>query len=126
MSDTVFELEYEIKASIKMIFPYISSASGLANWFCDDVVIKPNGKHDFIWDNESHIGDINIKKMNKSVSIVYDEGDNNYVNLELTENEFTQSIFIKVEDASDMADTHEDCDDIWVALIDDLKENFGG
>lgn len=127
MSTNIFELEYEIKASAKMVFPFLSSASGLASWFADDVNIKPNGLFDFIWDGENHLGRVNIKKANKTVVIELEDGDeDNAITFDLEVNEFTQSLFLKVVDGSDMADSDEECADIWDGLIDELKDQFGG
>jgi len=127
MSKNIFELEYEIKASAKMVFPYLSSASGLATWFAEDVNIMPNGLFDFIWDDESHLGKVSIKKANKTVVIDLEEGDEeNKIIFDLDINEFTQSLFIKVTDGSDMADSFEESEEIWNALFEELREQFGG
>lgn len=125
MSVNIFELEYEVRASSKMVFPYLSTASGLASWFADDVIIKPKGEFDFLWDGEHHIGHVTIKKQNKEVLIDL-EGEGNYVSIELETNEFTQSLFLKIVDASDMADSDEECAEIWDGLVDELKDQFGG
>jgi len=125
MSVNIFELEYEIKASAKMVFPFLSSASGLATWFADDVNIKPNGMFDFIWDDESHLGSLTVKKANKTVVIDLEEGENKII-FDLDINEFTQSLFIKVTDGSDMADSIEECEEIWDTLFEELREQFGG
>ena len=126
MSANIFELEYEVRASAKMVFPYLSTASGLASWFADDVIIKPRGEFDFLWDGEHHIGHVNIKKQNKEVRIDLEGDDETYVNFELDTNEFTQSLFLKIIDASDMADSDEECAEIWDGLVEEMKDQFGG
>jgi hypothetical protein len=48
----LFTTDYEIHASIKMLYPYIQSASGLSEWFAEDVKINNEDKvHTFLWDN---------------------------------------------------------------------------
>ncbi|MGB0194868.1 MAG: START-like domain-containing protein, partial [Schleiferiaceae bacterium] len=37
MEKVKFELEFPLRASPKMLFPFLSSPSGLSEWFCDDV-----------------------------------------------------------------------------------------
>ena len=82
---------------------------------------------DFIWDGENHLGKVNVKKVNKSVVIELEGGDDdNTIMFDLEVNEFTQSLFLKVVDGSDMADSDEECADIWDGLIDELKDQFGG
>ena len=34
---TPFVVDYPINASPKILFPYLATAGGLAQWFCDDV-----------------------------------------------------------------------------------------
>ena len=36
----LFTEDYEVHASIKMLYPYIQTASGLAEWFADDVTYR--------------------------------------------------------------------------------------
>ena len=51
---TLFTTDFEIHASIKMLYPYIDSASGLSEWFADDVRISPEKVFTFVWDMEEH------------------------------------------------------------------------
>ena len=37
MEKEKFELEFPLRASPKMLFPFLSTPSGLSEWFCDDV-----------------------------------------------------------------------------------------
>ncbi|MFN3840102.1 MAG: START-like domain-containing protein, partial [Cyclobacteriaceae bacterium] len=51
----LFTRDYEIHASIKMLYPYIQTAGGLAEWFADNVKINNEDKtYTFFWDNEEH------------------------------------------------------------------------
>src|SRR3546814_1151967 len=51
----LFTADYEIHASIKMLYPYLHSASGLSEWFADDAKINNQSKvFSFIWDHEEH------------------------------------------------------------------------
>ena len=49
-----FVTEFEIRASQKMLYPYIYTASGLTQWFADDVVIDEDKNFIIYWDGESH------------------------------------------------------------------------
>jgi len=62
-----FVTEYELRASPKMLFPYISSASGLSQWFAAKVNTMPEHRFDFQWDNESHFARQVSLRQNKSV-----------------------------------------------------------
>ena len=49
-----FVADYQINTSRKVLFPYLSSASGLAEWFADDVTITPKKDYIFHFDGEQH------------------------------------------------------------------------
>ena len=52
MAKNKFQTEFEINASKKMLYPYIYSASGLAQWLADDVNINEDKIYNFIWEEE--------------------------------------------------------------------------
>ena len=54
MAKTKFTYEYEFNASKKMLYPYFSTASGLSQWFADDVNIDEDHNFSFIWEGEDH------------------------------------------------------------------------
>ncbi len=91
----LFTADYEIHASIKMLYPYIQTASGLAEWFADDVNIN-NQKKTFIffWDNEEHSARMAAHRTNHFVKFEFlpeneeDEKDPSYFELRLEFNLF--------------------------------------
>ncbi len=86
----LFTADYEIHASIKMLYPYIQTASGLSEWFADDVTINNNDKSfTFFWDNEEHRAKLVAFRTNHFVRFEFlpenkeDENDPSYVELRL-------------------------------------------
>lgn len=128
----LFTADYEIHASIKMLYPYIQTASGLAEWFADDVNIN-NQKKTFIffWDNEEHAAHLAAHRTNHFAKFEFlpkneeDEKDPSYFELRLEFNELTQSVFLKVTDYSDFDDQGE-LQDLWDSLVDALRKTVGG
>lgn len=126
-----FVTEFEIKASQKMLFPYINSASGLAQWFADDVNINEDKVFIFLWDGEEHKARKVSQKVNQSVKFEFlpeteeDEDDPNYIELKLDVNDLTQTVFIQITDYSDLDDPEEQ-QDLWENLVHALKEIIGG
>lgn len=49
-----FVADYQINASRKIVFQYLSTASGLGEWFADDVRIDEDRNYIFNIDNEDH------------------------------------------------------------------------
>ena len=61
-----FELEFPIQASAQMLYQYISSASGLCEWFADDVNIKDD-IYTFFWDGSEEEARLLTKKTNSKI-----------------------------------------------------------
>ncbi len=127
----LFTADFEIHASIKMLYPYIQTASGLSEWFADDVNISPEKVFTFVWDNEDHKAIMSAHRTNHFARFEYlpeskeDEKDPSYFELRLEINELTQTTFLKVVDYSEMDDVDE-LHDLWQGLIENLKKVVGG
>ena len=65
MESHSYILEYELKTSSKVLFPYISTAAGLEDWFADKVKILGQNKFNFIWDGENHPAQLIHVRSNK-------------------------------------------------------------
>ncbi|MEO9967759.1 MAG: START-like domain-containing protein [Reichenbachiella sp.] len=127
MSKFKFVGEYEIRASKKMLYPYLSSASGLAQWFADDVNINEDKIFTIIWDGEENKAKMVSHRTNSQVKFEFisEEEDPNYVEFKIDMNELTQSVFIRVTDYSEMDDEKE-LEELWDSLMSDLREIVGG
>ncbi|MBX2966799.1 MAG: ATPase [Cyclobacteriaceae bacterium] len=128
----LFTADYEVHASIKMLYPYIQSASGLSEWFADNVTINNLDKtYTFFWDHEEHKARMVAHRVNHFVRFEFvpesedDEKDPSYFELRLEFNELTQSVFLKVTDYSDFDDLRE-LNDLWDSLVESLKKIVGG
>ena len=127
----LFTEDYEIHASIKMLYPYIESASGLAEWFADNVKISPEKVFTFEWDNESHKAVMIAHRINHFTKFEFipetadDKKDASFFELRLELDELTQTTFLKVTDYSDFEDLAE-LRDIWSGLVENLKTVIGG
>jgi len=127
----LFNADFEIHASIKMLYPYIQTASGLSEWFADDVTISPEKVFTFVWDNEEHKAIMSSHRTNHFARFEYlpeskeDEKDPSYFELRLEINELTQTTFLKVTDYSEIDDV-EELQDLWEGLMENLKKVVGG
>lgn len=128
MSSDKFIGEYPINASKKMLFPYISTASGLAQWFADDVNINEDKVFTFLWDGEENKAKVVSSRTNSHVRFEFldsaDPDDPSFVEFKLEMNELTQEVFIRVTDSSDM--DADEAEELYDSLIHDLKEIVGG
>ncbi|UCS92666.1 ATPase [Echinicola marina] len=126
-----FVADYQVNTSKKIIFPYLSTASGLSEWFADDVTIDADKNFNFVYDGLDHYARIAAIRSNHGVKFEFfdpampDEEDHSYVEFRLDENELTQTLFLKVIDYSDSYDDSEQ-EEIWEGLVSTLKEIIGG
>ena len=122
--------EYQIKASRKMLFPYLSTATGLCQWFADDVNINNIDKTlIFLLDGEERIAKIDSIKNNRYVKFRFineheKPKDNDTLEFRLEINELTQSVFVRVEEYTETDDLEESYQ-IWDNLLAQLKEIIG-
>ena len=122
--------EYQINASRKMLFPYLSTATGLCQWFADDVNINNIAKTlIFILDGDERIAVIDSIRNNRYVKFRFLNEDekpkeNDTLEFRLEINELTQSVFVRVEEYTDTDDLEESYQ-IWENLLSQLKEIIG-
>ncbi len=122
--------EYEINANVKMIYPYLSTANGLAEWFAEEVRVLKDKALDIIWDGVSHPAKLASARTNSHVKYVFsplnaaDEEDPSYLEFKLVHSEMTDTAFLKVIDYSEM-DNEKDLKELWENLIHSLRELLG-
>jgi hypothetical protein len=127
----LFTSDFEVHASVKMLYPYIQTAGGLAEWFADDVTINPEKVFTFTWDNEIHKATMSGHRTNHFCKFEFvpesaeDKKDPSWFELRLEINELTQTTFIKVFDYNDIED-HDELQELWEGLIERLKKVVGG
>lgn len=130
MSKSKYIGEFELKASADMLYPYISTASGLAEWFADDVILDPRRYYIFKWDGEKVLAkQITPKEDCVRYEFLSDKAkevqDPNYIEFILEENDLTQTTFMQIIDYSENPD-HDDLDELYGNFVLALKEIVGG
>jgi len=104
MAKQKFVGEYPINASRKMLFPYLSTATGLCQWFADDVNINNIDKTlIFIVDGEERIAVIDSINKNRYVKFRFlmdgeKPKENDTLEFRLEVNDLTQEVFVRVEE----------------------------
>jgi uncharacterized protein YndB with AHSA1/START domain len=125
VSRVKLELEYIIKSSPTILYQYISTPSGLVEWFCDDVNIKKSDQYTFIWDGDENPAKL-IKKVNgKFIKFEWENGeDDEYFQMQVTKDEMTGDVSLIIEDWLDEED-YDEMVAIWDNQISDLKAALG-
>ncbi|KAA9339817.1 ATPase [Hymenobacter busanensis] len=126
-----FVHEFPVNASPKILYPYLASASGLRQWFCQDVLTMDHHTFNFVWDNQPHYAELTSQRTNRSVRFVFLDHnrrhmpDANYLDFTIESSELTQEYFLRVVDYSEETDDLELLD-MWDNLMQKLRELVGG
>lgn len=124
-SKVKFQLEFVVKASPALLFNYISSPSGLEQWFADNV--KSRGEEFiFIWENAEESAKMLSKKTNQSVRFKWDEDEEEetYFELRLQIDDLTQDLALIVIDFAD-EDEVDEAKLLWEAQLTKLHSIIG-
>ena len=127
MSDRIkFEMEFPIKVSQKLLFQYISTPSGLSEWFADNV----NSRGEifiFIWDDSEESAKLIKKINNEKIQFQWldDEETDYYFELRIQFDEITKDVSLIVTDYAEDEDEVEESKLLWTNQISDLKKVLG-
>jgi len=124
-SKVKFQLEFVVKASPTLLFNYISSPSGLEQWFADNV--KSRGEEFvFIWENAEETAKMLSKKTNQSIRFKWDEDEEeeSYFELKLQVDDLTQDLALIVTDFAD-EDEVDEAKLLWEAQLTKLHSIIG-
>jgi uncharacterized protein YndB with AHSA1/START domain len=128
---TRFVVEFPINASPKILFPYLATASGLSQWFCDDVRYVEGQRLNFIWDQDNHYAEMTGQRLNRAVRFVFLDdhrqtvADANFLEFTLDSSQVTDEVFLRVVDYSTAHNAAEQ-QEMWEGLVAKLREQVGG
>lgn len=119
------ELEFVIKSSPTILFQYISTPSGLVEWFCDDVNIKGSKRYFFFWDGESNEAELMKRVNGKYIKFRWTHAEpEEYFQFEITKDELTGDIGLVITDFVD-EDESEEMSMLWESQVNELKHALG-
>jgi uncharacterized protein YndB with AHSA1/START domain len=120
------QLEYILNCSPKVLFNRLSTASGLSEWFADDVRVKGN-LFTFVWEDDDQVAEKKNHKENKMVRYEWTEGlskDDNYFEFVIAQDDLTNDVSLLNTDFAD-EDEKESTTDLWNTQISKLKQLLG-
>lgn len=118
------ELEYIFSSSVKVLFARLSTASGLAEWFADDVIQK-DGKFIFIWNGTEHPACLLEQKTNAFVRFRWEEeAEEEYFEFSIQVQPLTEDVALLITDFTDVED-EADTVELWNKQIDMLHRTLG-
>ncbi|GAB1856858.1 START-like domain-containing protein [Flavobacteriaceae bacterium MHTCC 0001] len=122
-----FEIEFPIHASPQLLYQYISTPSGLSEWFSDNV--NSRGElFTFIWDDSEEQAKLLSKKSGERVKFRWltDEEDDLqcYFEIKIQVDEITKDVSLIVTDFAE-EDEVDEAKMLWDNQISDLKHVLG-
>ncbi len=120
-----FEMEFPIHASPQLLYQYISTPSGLSEWFAENV--NSRGElFKFIWDGTEEQAKLVSKKSGERIKFKWlaDEEDPYYFEIRIQVDEITKDVSIIVIDFAE-EDEVDESKMLWENQIADLKQVLG-
>lgn len=128
MSEKIkYELEFPIQASPRLLYQYVSTPSGLSEWYADNV--NSRGEvFTFIWDGSEEQAKLLLKKSGERVKYRWiadeDDGNSYYFEIRIQVDEITKDVSLMVTDFAE-EDEIEESKMLWENMIGSLKQVLG-
>lgn len=126
MTDRIqFEMEFPIQVSQKLLYQYISTPSGLSEWFADNVNSRGES-FIFIWDDSEESANLVSKKMPEKIRFQWmdDKDTDYYFELRIQFDEITKDVSLIVTDFAEDGEV-EESKMLWTNQVSDLKKVLG-
>jgi uncharacterized protein YndB with AHSA1/START domain len=122
-----YEIEFPINSSPQLLYQYISTPSGLAEWFADDV--NSRGEFfTFIWNDTQEKARLASKKSGEKVKFRWIDDKNKdtdyFFELHILEDELTKDVSLLIVDFAEQDEVKE-ASQLWENQISDLKHLIG-
>ncbi len=122
-----YEIEFPINSSPHLLYQYISTPSGLQEWFADTV--NSRGEFfTFVWDDVEENARLASKKTGERVKFKWIDDDKKdteyYFELRILEDEITKDVSLMVSDFAE-EDEMDEAKQLWENQISDLKHIIG-
>ncbi|MBY0486660.1 MAG: SRPBCC domain-containing protein [Flavobacteriaceae bacterium] len=122
-----YEIEFPINSSPQLLYQYISTPSGLQEWFADNV----NSRGEFFtfeWDDSEENARLVSKKSGEKVKFKWLDENNKdtdyFFELRILEDEITKDVSLMVIDFA-VEDEVAESTQLWENQVSDLKHVIG-
>jgi hypothetical protein len=122
-----YEIEFPINSSPQLLYQYISTPSGLSEWFADNV--NSRGEFfTFIWNDSEEKARLCSKKSGEKVKFKWVDDQNKdteyFFELNILVDEITKDVSLMVVDFAEKEEVKE-ATQLWENQISDLKHVIG-
>jgi uncharacterized protein YndB with AHSA1/START domain len=121
-----FEIEYTVHASSKLLYEFLTSPSGLSEWFADDVNITRDGDVTFFWDGSEQKAKVLSKKENSMVRYKWvDEPKDTYFEFRIEVDDITSDVALIITDFAEDDEAIAASKLLWDTQIHTLMKALG-
>lgn len=120
-----YEMEFPIQVSPALLYQYISTPSGLSEWYAENV--NSRGEvFTFIWNGSEESAKMVGKKNEERVKFkwVDDEGTDYFFEMRIQVDEITKDVSLMITDFS-FPDEMEENKMLWESMVSELKHTLG-
>ncbi|MGA9639132.1 START-like domain-containing protein [Flavobacterium sp.] len=122
-----YEIEFPINSSPQLLYQYISTPSGLSEWFADNV--NSRGEFfTFIWNDSEEKARLASKKTGEKVKFKWVDNNNKdtdlFFEIHILVDELTKDVSLMIVDFAD-SDELDEAKLLWENQISDLKHLLG-
>lgn len=122
-----YELEFVVQSSPQLLYQYISTPSGLSEWFADNV--NSRGElFTFIWDDSEEDAKLLSRKSGERIKFRWvedeDEGNDYFFEIRIQVDEITKDVSLMITDYSE-DDEMDENKMLWDNMIGNLKHVLG-
>lgn len=120
-----YNMEFVVKASPKMLFKFLSTPSGLSEWFADNV--NSRGKeYTFFWDGSEEKATMINKKADQVIRFRWEEEEDEdvYFEFKIVTDDLTNDVSLIVTDFAE-EDELEEARLLWESQINSLLHAIG-
>jgi len=125
MSDKLkFEIEFVIQSSPQLLYQYLSTPSGLSEWFADNV--NSRGEiFNFMWDGSEEEAKLIKKKSDEFIKFCWAETeDDSFFEMRIIVDEITKDVSLFITDFAE-EDEVDEAKMLWTNQVSDLKQVLG-
>lgn len=119
------QMEFAVRSSPTILFTYLSTPSGLSEWFADNVNVKGKTNYIFIWDKTESHAELLRMVTNKLIKLKWvDGGEDEYFEIEIVQDDLTNDVALLITDFADEGE-EESVRELWSAQVDALRKSIG-
>ena len=120
-----YHIEYLVKASAQMLYQYISTASGLGEWFAEQAQSKGN-VFTFTWAGSEEQATLIARREDSLVRFRWqaDQGEKYYFEIKIEQDELTGDVSMTITDFAHPSEI-EQAQQLWNNSVANLRKIIG-